>query len=90
MVRSKVATEYKQAVRAIINSMDIEPTERDCVLTLRVYRPRKVGDLDNRQKVLIDALNELVYLDDKQVVEIHSYRHDDKKNPRVEVTCVEK
>lgn len=28
-----------------------------------------------------------LYNDDAQVVELHAYLHDDKFNPRVEVTC---
>jgi crossover junction endodeoxyribonuclease RusA len=54
-------------------------------LTMTVYRARKAGDLDNFEKVLLDALRGLAYIDDAQVVEIHAYRRDDKDNPRVEV-----
>jgi Holliday junction resolvase RusA-like endonuclease len=35
--------------------------------------------------VLEDALNGLAYEDDKQIVELHAYRYDDKKNPRIEI-----
>ncbi len=38
---------------------------------------------------MFDALNGLVWLDDMQVVEIHSFRADDKKNPRVEFLVYE-
>jgi crossover junction endodeoxyribonuclease RusA len=58
-------------------------------VTARFYRPRKAGDLDNRLKVLLDVLNGVVWLDDKQIVEIHAFRHDDKHNPRVEVEVSE-
>ena len=56
-----------------------------CV-TARWYRGRKSGDLDNRLKVLLDALKGLAYRDDKQVVELHAYRGEDRRHPRVEVT----
>lgn len=54
-------------------------------VTLRIFQARKSGDLDNRVKVLLDALRGLVYQDDSQVVELHAFRGDDKANPRVEV-----
>lgn len=57
-------------------------------VTLHWFRARRSGDLDNRIKVLLDALQGLAYLDDKQVVELHAYRHDDKANPHAEVTVV--
>lgn len=56
-------------------------------LTIRVYRPRKVGDWDGTIKPLCDALQGILYEDDSQIVEAHVYRLDDKKNPRVEVEC---
>lgn len=54
-------------------------------LTAKFYRPRKSGDLDNRIKILFDALQGNCFNDDKQIAEIHAYRFDDKQNPRVEV-----
>jgi Holliday junction resolvase RusA-like endonuclease len=36
-------------------------------------------------KVTLDALCGVLYGDDDQIVELHSFRHDDKNNPRVEV-----
>lgn len=58
-------------------------------VTVRFYRPRKAGDLDNLQKVALDALNGIAWKDDKQIVEIHAYRHDDKSNPRMEIEVTE-
>lgn len=55
-----------------------------CV-TYRLYRPQKSGDLENRLKAMADALQGIAYKDDKQIVEIHAYRFDDKDNPRIEV-----
>ena len=52
---------------------------------LNVFYPSERSDLDNSLKVLIDSLRGLAYVDDKQIVEIHAMRHDDKDNPRVEV-----
>lgn len=33
------------------------------------------GDIDNIQKSVFDGLNGVVWYDDRQVVEIHAYRH---------------
>jgi hypothetical protein len=58
-------------------------------LTITLYRPAKRGDLDNRIKVLVDALGGgIAYRDDSQVVELHAYRLDDKDHPRVEVQVI--
>lgn len=57
-------------------------------VTIHVYRPRKLGDLDGCFKVLLDALTGVAWHDDSQIVEIHAYRHDDKDRPRALVTIM--
>lgn len=59
-----------------------------CV-SVDIYRPRRVGDLSNRYKVLEDALIGVCYEDDEQIVDIHMRRFDCKSNPRVEVDIQE-
>lgn len=56
-------------------------------IEVKVFRARKAGDLDNSIKVLLDSLQGICYTDDKQITELHAYRHDDPKEPRVEVRC---
>ena len=82
------AKAYKQELRYMLNSC--VPTGELVTVNFSVFRPRKIGDLDNYNKVMFDALNGLVWKDDKQVVEIHSFREDDKKNPRVEFLVYER
>ena len=36
-----------------------------------IIRPTKKPDLDNVAKCVLDSMNEIVYLDDKQVVNLH-------------------
>ena len=36
-----------------------------------IIKPTKKPDLDNIAKCFLDAMNEVVYLDDKQVVNLH-------------------
>ena len=59
-------------------------------LTVHIYRalpksrPKRIEsepdtttpDIDNVVKAIMDALNELAYDDDAQVVELHAYKHD--------------
>lgn len=89
IVKSKEARDYQRAVGCLAN-VDA-PSGFPTLLTgavglqLNFYRPQRRGDLDNRIKVLVDALQGIVYIDDAQVSELHAYLHDDKARPRVEV-----
>jgi crossover junction endodeoxyribonuclease RusA len=76
---------YRKAVGWQCEAMQMAPHAGPVALTLRYYRPAKRGDLDNRLKQLLDSLNGHLYNDDAQVVEIHAYQGDDKRNPRVEI-----
>lgn len=57
----------------------------DIEVVLKFYRPQRSGDLDNRLKCLLDALQGVVYANDSQIVRIVAERHEDKHNPRVAV-----
>lgn len=46
-------------------------------------------DLDNLEKAIYDALNEHVYIDDKQVVEHTTRKKWTKENPRIEISIKE-
>jgi crossover junction endodeoxyribonuclease RusA len=74
------AKAYKLEVRAIAIRAGIRglpfPQGQPVRVTLRWYRSRRAGDLDNRAKVALDALNGVLWLDDKQVIELHLYRYD--------------
>lgn len=90
---SREAREYQRgiavALLAQLVELGREPLTGPVALTLRFYRPRKAGDVDGRLPWLIDCLQGYAYRDDKQVVEIHAYRLEDKVNPRVEVVVTE-
>jgi crossover junction endodeoxyribonuclease RusA len=58
-------------------------------VTFRVFRPKRIGDLDNRLKISQDALKGICFADDKQIIEIHAYRFDDRENPRNEIDVKE-
>ena len=61
----------------------------DLSVTFRVFRPKKIGDLDNRLKISQDALKGICFADDKQIIEFHAFRFDDKANPRIEIDLKE-
>lgn len=90
LVNTAEAKEYRARVqnRCIVNR--VVPLEGPVAITMRAYRPRRVGDLDNNWKALLDALKGYAYRDDKQVVEQHGYLFDDKQDPRLEVEIVER
>jgi len=84
---SPEAKAYKTGVALLLKSLKVTKfdAQTKIAVTVYIYRPRASGDLDNRLKALLDALNGLVWEDDRQVVEIHAYRAEDKANPRAEV-----
>jgi Holliday junction resolvase RusA-like endonuclease len=86
MRKSAEAIAYYKLAGFEASNQGVEITHRNVSITLKVYRARKSGDLDNRIKPLLDALQGVAFYDDKQVIEIHAFRFDDKHNPRVEVT----
>lgn len=82
MVKSDEARNYCELVR---NTMESQMIDGTVAISMHFYRPAKRGDLANREKVLSDSLQGILYKDDKQIVEMHLYQDDDKTNPRVEV-----
>jgi crossover junction endodeoxyribonuclease RusA len=82
---SQEARAYKRDAAITARLASVKPLDGNLAVSLRIYRQRKAGDLDNKIKVCLDALNGIAYHDDNQIVEIHAYRYDDKANPRVEI-----
>lgn len=84
-VPSAEAKAYKAAVARLAVTGGLLPLFGPVTVVLTAYRPRRSGDLDNVLKVMNDALNEVAWLDDDQVVNITAARADDAANPRVEL-----
>jgi len=82
---SPEAKAYKKAVAEVCERAHLEPVDGEVSLVLHVFRPKLVGDLSNRLKVLEDSLNGFAWVDDKQVAEIRMVRDLDRERPRVEV-----
>jgi len=62
-----------------------KPITGDVSLDVRIYRAKKIGDIDNYNKILFDSLTGIVWEDDKQINELHIKKLTDKKNPRIEI-----
>lgn len=67
-----------RAIRAGYRTATDLPFPKGISIVVRVewHRSRRAGDLDNRLKIVMDALNGVLWADDMQVVEIHAYRYD--------------
>ena len=83
---SPEAKAYKDAVRLLTKCDMIHGR---VAVNVSVFRPAKRGDLDNYLKVMLDALEGVLYENDKQITEIHAFRYDDADNPRVELLAYE-
>lgn len=86
MVMSTEGKAYKSSVYGRCLVAKIQPLTGDLSVTLKWFRARKSGDLDNRGKIALDSLQGHCYENDSQIVELHLYRDDDESNPRLEVT----
>lgn len=89
----KRSQEYRcRVAEAAIQALDgQEPMTCNLSCTVEVYRKyrpatRQFGDLDNHIKATLDAVQGLIFDDDKQVVEIKAAKHVDKERPRLVVT----
>lgn len=87
---TKAAKEYKEMVgiEAFVAMAEQNvhfESKSHLVVVMHVFRPRRVGDIDNCAKLILDGMEGIVYDNDSQVVELHMFRHDDKNNPRVDI-----
>jgi len=83
-VRTKEAEAYIAAVKRAVGrrALFLGPV----AVTIHWYRAARMGDLDGRLKVALDAFQGSVYENDRQIVELHAYRHEDPAAPRMEIT----
>lgn len=65
------------------------PKPASVAMLVRLYRPRRAGDIDGPLKTLLDVLQGIVFENDDQVARLEVYRHDDKARPRVEIEVTE-
>jgi crossover junction endodeoxyribonuclease RusA len=80
---------FKSDIAVLARQQGAKMLDGDLSVTFRVFRPKRIGDLDNRLKISQDALKGICFADDKQIIEIHAFRFDDKANPRIEIDVKE-
>jgi Holliday junction resolvase RusA-like endonuclease len=78
--------EYKAEIREQAKlQWDIMPMECPLTLSIVLYtKGKRLGDLDNYAKGVLDALQGIVFLDDIQVCELHT-KHIQGKEDKIEV-----
>lgn len=82
-----VAYERKVKVAAIGAMVDRERFEFSVTVEIIFYRKNRYrSDLDNLYKAVSDAMNGIVYDDDRQIDVMRAEMHFDYNNPRAEVT----
>lgn len=88
VVVSSEAANYKITFKMLARCSTPRPVvlTGPVAVTIDVYRERKSGDLDNRIKICLDAMEGVFFENDSQVRELHAYLHEDRHDPRVEVT----
>lgn len=82
-ILSRAARDYKTNVAMRCVVARCEPLDGPLTVSVWWRRQRKAGDLDNIAKGLLDAVRGYLYHDDKQIVELHLYRFDDRGNAGV-------
>lgn len=88
-ITSAAGRQFKADIALLAKRQGARLLSGDLIITFRVFRPKRIGDLDNRLKASQDALRGVCFEDDKQIIEIHAFRFDDKANPRIEIDLKE-
>ncbi len=86
LIKSQKALDYVAAVKATYPPLS-PLLEGDLRMVADVYYASRRPDLD--VSLILDALQDIVYRNDRQVREMHLYHHLDRANPRAEITLEE-
>ena len=81
-IKSKKARDYVSAFKLQCPKLPVL-TEGDLVVHIKIYYASRRPDLD--ESVILDAMQGLIYENDRQVKEKHVYHGLDKDNPRSEI-----
>lgn len=84
MIKSQKALNYACSFKA--QAKPVGPLlEGDVSITIHIWYASRRPDLD--ESLILDLLQGVIYMNDRQVKEKHIYWHLDKHNPRCEITC---
>ncbi|QDP58334.1 MAG: putative endodeoxyribonuclease [Prokaryotic dsDNA virus sp.] len=81
-IKSDKARAFEASVKQQVKALPRLMTEK-LVVFIRIFYASERPDLD--ESIILDALQGLVYANDRQVREKHVYHDIDRKNPRFEI-----
>lgn len=87
VIKSQKALNYGDLFRQQVKKLD-KLMEGEIRMTIHIWYASRRPDLD--ESLILDLLQGLVYVNDRQVRERHTYWHLDKENPRTEILIEEK
>lgn len=86
MYKNPEANRYKTSCFVACHQAKIyKPTDAELELSIKWYRKSLRGDIDGILKVLLDALQGILYENDSQIMKLTVEKLHDKKNPRIEL-----
>jgi hypothetical protein len=88
LIKSEKALTYTDAFKQQTAQLGYEPFTEDVVVIMRIYYASRRPDLD--ESLILDLLQGVTYLNDRQVKEKHIYWGLDKENPRTEIMVQKK
>jgi Holliday junction resolvase RusA-like endonuclease len=86
-IKSQKARDYVDTFKLQCPKLD-PLMEGDLSVSMTIYYASRRPDLD--ESVILDAMQDLIYVNDRQVKEKHIYWGLDKNNPRSEITVKKK
>lgn len=87
-IKSKKALSYSDSFREQTANLGYELIEGDVAVHMTIYYASRRPDLD--ESLVLDLLQGVAYLNDRQVKEKHIYWGLDKENPRCEISVIKK
>jgi crossover junction endodeoxyribonuclease RusA len=86
--KTKLAKEYMELVHQTIKEQNenIEILNCNVKVTIIMYQnDKRKRDIDNILKVLLDAMNNIIYIDDSQITELHIKKVCSTENNKIEI-----
>lgn len=85
-IKSAKALSYTQAFRLQCPKLS-SPIEDDVAVWMRIWYASRRPDLD--ESLILDAMQGIIYLNDRQVRERHTYWGLDRERPRADICITE-
>ena len=84
----------QEVVRQLMKRRKLEPFTGELICRLKFFRKfkpsaRNFGDIDNHVKAIFDALQGLLFADDRQIVSVFAQKFKDGDRPRTHISFKE-